>query len=195
MSAHHAHLRAVLDRASESDIEAGSTWYPEAARIARRIGRTYGLPFHRAAGIIAALSPRQQWAVNVRSAERVAEAYASGVAMPPPVGMGRSVDQAWRIANGERPLDVLNGPKVRAFYRNIIGQHDHVTLDTWALRALGERGVEAPNPALRRAAELAYREVAAERGFTPAQAQAIAWVVIRQSGYVRSNGVAVRKVA
>lgn len=195
MGVHHAHLRAVLDRATESDVEHGSSWYPEAARIARRIGRANGLPFHRAAGIIAALSPRQQWSVNVRSAERVAAAYSEGAGTPPPVGMWVSLNAAWRIANGERPLSVLRGPKVRAFYRNIVGQHDHVTLDTWALRALGERGVEAPKPALRRAAEECYREVAAEYGYTPAQAQAIAWVVVRQDGYTRSNGVRVRKVA
>jgi hypothetical protein len=53
--------------------------------------------------------------------------------------------KAWRIACGEDPDAVLSGPKVRAFFANIMGDVDAVTIDVWAARAAeGRRNDNAP---------------------------------------------------
>lgn len=102
-------------------------------------------------------------------------------------------DQAWRIANGEAPLSVLRGPKVRAFYANITGDADAVTVDVWAVRAA--RGDQACVPdgrgrlryaddgtvSAREYREYAdvYRRAARRLGVTPRECQAAVWVAVR----------------
>lgn len=173
-------IRRAYADASAADRADGMAWYATANAAADAIGARYGLPRHAAAGIIAALSPRQQWAANVRAAERVAAAAANGDAAPPKVGLGSNVAKAWRIANGEDPDSVLGGPKVRAFYANITGDLRAVTVDVWAARAAYGRA-DAPVPAGRRYARLAdaYRAVADSLGVAPRDLQAAVWVHVR----------------
>jgi hypothetical protein len=77
---------------------------------------------HRAAGVIAALSPRMPWARNL---ELAARAYADGRASGT---LGMSCRAADAILAGAHPLDVLGGPKVRAFYTLIVDPADRVTV-------------------------------------------------------------------
>lgn len=171
--------RAYRD-ASAADRAAGLEWYARADAAADDIGRRYGIDRVRAAGIIAALSPRQQWAANVRAAERVAAAAANGDDAPPKVGLGSNVAKAWRIAQGADPADVLGGPKVRAFFANITGDLRAVTVDVWAARAAYGRA-DAPVPAGRRYDRLAaaYRDVADRFGVAPRDLQAAVWIHVR----------------
>lgn len=189
-----AHMRrrilAAYAAASADDLAAGLAWYRRAAEAAASI-----LPADpaRAAGVIAALSPRCQWSTNVGWAAAVIEAAARGEASPPAVHTSAMRAQAWRIARGEAPLDVLRGPKVRAFYRNITGDLTAVTVDVWAARVAdgdyrphptkaGLLGA-IPSPAGRRYALIAraYREAAAVIGRAPRDVQAAVWVHVRGS--------------
>lgn len=124
------------------------------------------------AGIIAALSPRMQWSVNVRKAREV---FASGTTR----ALGQSVRAAERIHAGE-PVDaVLKGAKTRAFARNCAGDLEPVTVDVWALRAAGVIDRDAPTTVQYRDIEHAYKIVARERKLPPAILQAIAWYAVR----------------
>lgn len=67
-------------------------------------------------------------------------------------------------------LAVTYAPKVRAFYRNLMGDLDHVTVDVWAARAAG---VDPANFRYRRAAQLS--------GVAPAELQSVVWVNQRGS--------------
>jgi hypothetical protein len=89
--------------------------------------------------------------------------------------------QAWRIANGEAPLAVLNGPKVRSFWANIMGDTDAVTCDVWAVFvALGRKDERmVSTPARYRMVADAYRRAAAILGVTPRGCQAAVWVDAR----------------
>lgn len=162
----------------------GLAWYARAESEARRLGSTYELTTRHAAGIIAALSPRQRWSTNIAAAERVCAAAHAGLANPPRVGLGPNVAKAWRIANGEDPADVLGGPKVRAFFANITGDHDAVTVDVWASRAAYGRD-DAPVPAGRTYERLAenYRRAAALLGIPPRELQAAVWVHVRGEAF------------
>lgn len=182
-------LLAAYGQATADDLAQGLAWYGRAADAARAM-----LPAEprRAAGVIAALSPRAQWAVNLRWAAEIIDAAERGESEPPSVHTRAMRGQAWRIANGADPLDVLNGPKVRAFFANITGDLDAVTVDVWATLA-----AEGPN--VRRAKYIpgkgapiiapsggryaliarAYRETAAIVGIPPRDLQAAIWVNIR----------------
>lgn len=106
-------------------------WYRESRRVARALARKHGVSLATAAGVIAALSPRQQWSANVAGAD---DLLGGGTGC----GFAKNRDKAERIANGERPLDVLSGPKVRAFYRAIMGDQDAAVVDVWMWRAMGQ---------------------------------------------------------
>lgn len=167
-------------RPDVASLTAARDWYRLAGSTAGRLGRRYGVSKSTAAGVIAALSPLQTWKGNVGAAERILSARASGAASAPKVGLGRNVAKAWRIAQGERPLSVLSGPKVRRFYRNIMGDLSAVTVDRWAARACGVPDTYPSTDARYRACEDAYRRAAALLGgIEPAELQAIVWVAIR----------------
>jgi hypothetical protein len=170
-------LRAHWQDTTDADRIAGIGWYDRALAASAQI--TPDDPA-RAAGIIAALSPRCLWATNVRWARDVVSAHDSGALVPPPVHTTKMRPIAWRIAQGTAPLEALNGPKVRAFFENIMGNHRRVTVDVHAAYAAEGRRVKA-SPAGRRYAniERAYQEVADEVGISPRDFQAAIWVHVR----------------
>jgi hypothetical protein len=164
-------LTALVGKAPPSAWTAGGSWYEDAGRVCARMARAYGCSKATAAGVVAALSPRLQWGPNLRAADAVL----AGVT---PSGVFRaSLKKAQAIAAGARPLDVLSGPKVRAFYRAIMGDRTAAVVDVWVLRAVGwTRSVtEKAYRAIARALEL----TAARLGTTVAQLQAVAWVAVR----------------
>jgi hypothetical protein len=116
-------ILAAYVKSSDDDIADGMSWYPRALALATELDPTN---VERAAGIIAALSPMTAWPLNVK---RAREMYATGTT----VGLSNSVKAATRIYNGEAVLDVLNGPKVRSFYLNIMGDDAGVTVDRHAI--------------------------------------------------------------
>lgn len=165
---------------SELTRAAGIGWYREARREARAIARELpaGLGEAAAAGIIAALSPRAQWSVNLRGARAIAAARRRGDIEAPAVGLPDARAKAWRIAHGEAPLDVLGGAKVRAFYAAIRSGGDaDAVIDIWAARAAGlDRN---PRPSEYDALAAAYAAVADEVELSPAELQATVWMQVR----------------
>jgi hypothetical protein len=129
-----------------------------------------------AAAVLAALSPRVQWADNVHGA-RVLYGLAEGRLR----AFCRQVRKARAIRAGADPDAVLRGPKERAFWRAITGDVDSVTVDRWAyLAAMGEpsgrRGIPAPMYARLAAA---YADAADLVGESPRDMQAIVWGIER----------------
>lgn len=158
---------------ADTDARAqGVAWYTEARAKVRAMARTHGVTRACAAGVVAALSPRLQWAVNVRAAEVV---LAGGV----PSGVFKtSFHKAMRIyRGGERPLAVLAGPKTRAFYRALMGDDHSAVVDVWVLRAVGWTRSLTDKVYRRIAGALA--RAAALVGVPVATLQAVAWVVVR----------------
>lgn len=177
-----ARVDGWLNAATAQDLADGLAWYDRARREAERMAVDSGLPVRSCAGVIAALSPRCQWASNVRAAEKMIRSAGAGEAEPIVNGTLGNRAKAWRIARGEDPDAVLGGPKVRAFYANIMGDTDAVTVDIWAARAA--EGRENPNAPVRRRYELcaeAFRHVGRRRGMHPRDVQAAVWTVYRRT--------------
>lgn len=165
-------LLSVFRSASKRTKREGAAWYADASRVARKLARLYGVSHATAAGVIAAISPRLTWKYNVRAAEMVL-AWADKV----PGVFKASLAKAWRIRRGERPLKVLSGPKVRAFYRALMGDESAAVVDVWTARAAGvspehaSRHYDTVAQALTLAANQARTSVA--------RLQATAWVQVR----------------
>ena len=116
----------------ESKTEAlNGGWYRESRRTARALARKHGTTLATAAGVLAALSPRVQWSASINGADHILSGGDTGP------GFNQNVEKACRIRDGERPLDVLGGPKVTAFYRAIMGDRDAAVIDVWMWRAMG----------------------------------------------------------
>ena len=160
--------------------EAGD-WYRNAHDQCRIIATSLEMPLDTFLGVVAALSPQMNWKYNIREAVRLVHGMRC-------LGYGRNIAKAKRILlNGEQPLDVLGGNKVRAFYCNLRdgGANDqHVTIDTWALRiALGKDGytqkISGITDKQYKRLVKAYQQVAAEFGILATELQAITWVHVR----------------
>ena len=156
---------------------AGASWYAAAEHAAAEMWPERP---DLAAGVIAALSPRCQWVTNLAWARTMIAAARRGDAVPPAVHTTAMRGQAWRIANGEAPLSVLNGPKVRAFYANVSGEdRDAVTVDVWAIRAAIPGHPESIPVRTLRAVQDAYRRAARIAGVDASAMQAVVWVQVR----------------
>lgn len=152
----------------------GRVWYQTARAECRHLAIEYGTDVQMVAGIVAALSPRIQWANNLRQAD-------NALAGRPVKALGNSVRNAARIIAGESPETVLRGPKTRAFWRALCGDPDAVVLDVWMLRAFGHDR-DTVTPYQYRLFSETVRQLAWSVGETPAVFQAIVWCAIRRKG-------------
>lgn len=161
--------------------EKGTAWYQTAQDEARSLAKQYKTTYRIAAAVIAALSPRTKWEQNKGDARAILRAVASGSRIKPKVtAYNRNRDKAWKIAKGGKPSDVLSGPKVTAFYANIMGDYTRVTVDIWIARIVEPYH---HNPAIRPAhyalIESAVVSAASKVETYPAVLQAICWVTIK----------------
>lgn len=85
--------------------------------------------------------------------------------------------KARAIAAGGKPLTVLSGPKVRAFYRALVGDDSAAVIDVWTVRAAGwlTSLTERAYALVSRALEIAARKL----NTSVTRLQAVAWVAVR----------------
>ena len=175
-SAMAAQLVDLCRTADPDVVRQGAEWYPSAHAEASRLAEAYGPDVPRAAGVIAALSPRLRWWVNVREAGRC-------LAGERPTAIGANVRKAEAIRDRVGHwADILGGPKTRAFAATIENP-DHptaVVVDTWALRAAGWP-TETVTPKQYDVVAEAYRLAAKDLGWLPSATQATAWILTRGS--------------
>lgn len=118
---------------SPSEFAGAVGWYPSAYGWCAEVAKTYGLPVETVAGIVAALSPNLNWNKNKEQALRFIEFSVSGKPLVGFMAYPANVAKAKRIFDGESPLNVLGGDKVRSFYRNLLLDDTVVTIDRHAL--------------------------------------------------------------
>lgn len=164
--------------ATTEQREQGHAWYSTAHEIARDQAAEHLVPIEVTAGILAALSPRLSWAKNVLYAERMLSSLGTldrGL-------LGRSLMHGRAIYDGAAPLDVLNGPKTRAFYQAILsaGESKDAVIDVhaWAMLT-GERGGAAPTVKQYRDAASRMSSAAKILGVGVHDVQATGWLTWR----------------
>lgn len=163
--------------ATPQQLAQGMRWYQSAHDTALMIS---GGDVYAGAGVLAALSPQTSWDENVK---RAARAFADG---KPSGHVGDALRKAARCMAGEDPATVLPmESKTGHFYRCIIDPDntDAVCVDRHAHDvAVGERwgdDIDRGLSSKKRYSIIAnaYREAARQAGVTPAEMQAVTWVV------------------
>jgi hypothetical protein len=188
-----ANILAVY-RGAPSDLsDDGMDWYINAHNVAREMANKYGISVSQAAGIIAALSPMNQWDNNKAKAIQLCEQGGffavyfdekgkekNGIGLPDNVRKASAIFFGWNT-----PEEVLGGDKVNAFYRTILDPFGYVrpTVDRHAFDiAVGERTDNKRRGILSRKGMYeifadAYIEAARIEGISAPQMQARTWVI------------------
>lgn len=170
----------------------GEYWYDTAQMIAYDLSTKYGVELAKVAGVIAAVSPQNQWANNVRLAEKIVSRYVAGIDVVEAGGyLGLGLNKAKQIlesdGNTETIKTILSGRKIVSFFRNIMGARNVVTVDGHAYNvALFGMERQSINSTPRKLTdkvygevEDAYREAAKIAGINQVSMQAITWTVYR----------------
>jgi hypothetical protein len=178
----------TLQQATAAEVFAGLTWYRDSldyvAALVKDAQRQGEIPSGRIcrralAGMLAALSPNKTWTINVGLVLQVlrhrdAKQYKGQVA------------KALAILDGADPLDVLRGPKERAFFECLADSDgtDAVTIDGHAFSVWIGRLVYTSRARvgrrLYRLAQGDYQKAARQVGLKPHQLQAITWLAHRR---------------
>lgn len=180
-------ILAIYDAAREEHVAEGKIWYQGALETARNIA--VGTPYttEQIVGIMAIISGKLYWYHNEVYPRYIVDNYSKGIPVTEwktPEGKGLYVtmkvrEQCVAILEGEDPR-VFLGQKTAAFFANILGNQDVVTVDRWAMRVavLDEKVKSATRAASRKIGE-AYMEAAMARATTPGACQATAWIAYR----------------
>lgn len=169
--------------ASPGEWKHGQEWYINAHERAQALHDDVRV----GAEIIAVLSPRIQWPVNLRDAEELVAGKEVGFS-----AYGTNVSKAWDILlEGKTLAEVTKGgPKSKAFAHNIQSapadcECSCVTLDTHMMSIFGLHHSILQRKGVYEALSQGVRDAAAAFGLIPMQAQAIAWLTQKE---VRRNG-------
>lgn len=191
-SRNQKHIQALLDLASAAETAGGLTWYQQASQVAITLADRYEIKEEQAAGVIAALSPRNKWERNLIDAENLIAAYVAGGAEAcedvKVCTFGANKAKAVRIleeafADGGVFI-ILSGPKLKEFYGCIRGLDD-VCIDGHAYSIwFGDRVTLAKVPSigkkLRAEIKKDYLAVAQKNNLKGYEVQAITWVAHRR---------------
>ena len=194
-------ISGMLQLASQADILSGLDWYKRAHKLGVRLIHAYdGLTLGQAVGVIAALSPNNKWTRNCTDAEAMIKTWHMGA---DPMGVkvctfNKNKAKAAAILaltaddlETDTIAEILNGRKVVAFYRSIMGDPDAVCVDGHAYAVwIGERipTTQTPSLGVKLYADIARAyQLVAKRSYelcgttlTPTQAQAVTWVTYRR---------------
>jgi hypothetical protein len=176
-------------RASACDHADGVEWYDRAGAHADSLAAASPFTFEQCAAVIAVLSPQTPWPANRATATLFVRWAAAGHKRMPKTGSGflANREKAWAIlTTGD--LSYVRGPKVSAFFANITGDLNAVTVDLWMMRLLDPDWNErAPQGrAYERAAD-DIRFVASLVGKPPRDVQATVWTYIRRVTLTGTN--------
>ena len=192
-----ANIRRTLESATPSQIQRGMRWYREFSAACLESAAKAGFLAGRNAtrrqtiiGIAAAFSIQRSPNCNLATLHRFVVDMLAGYSKPQRGKCWHTPQQdakALAIWNGTDPSDALTGPKESAFYANILGDPEHVTVDghayaIWTGQRITTNKISVPSKGPQRAACIEdYRSVAAEYGITPSDVQAITWVSWRDT--------------
>lgn len=171
-------ISRVFNRATEDEFKAGMTWYNEATGIVYDLSEASRYTVGQVAAAMAHLSPRLRWNQNVAAIELlVLEDFIPGYVMSGPAGRAR---KALLAADPEATFG-KKAKKTLNFSRNCAGDVNAVTIDVWAARVVGITESQLKLEGVYEAIAHCFRLAAKRAGITPAQMQAITWIVVRGS--------------
>lgn len=174
-----AQILAYYNLATKREIADGKLWYANAYNTCKQLSELYDVPLFTVVGILAALSPRNKWERNVQDTEAVLVHGENATVAT----FTRNKVKAVRILNGEQPLDVLSGNKVRSFFTCIIS-NDDVCIDSHAYAVACGYGEHVTPKRIGDKQyfeiQVAYCKAASTLGLYGNQLQAITWLAYKR---------------
>lgn len=178
-----SNILGLYIQATLEDLEQGMSWYPRAKSYCLYLSQQYNVPITKTAAVVALLSPRNKWERNKTDAKALFEAYVNNedLHQVKVATFNRNRSKAVAVIEGSEPTCFF-GPKTRAFYKNILGSADSVTVDTHAYSvAMGKRQVgKSITRPLYRKIERDYKEASSLLGIKPYELQACTWVTFKR---------------
>ena len=181
--------------ATTQEINLGCDWYPSAHKIARMISLRYNVPVSTVVGVIAALSPQNEWSRNIIDAEAMCKLHQSHATRKDLQRLkvctftkNKTLAISMLTLPAIEAHVILTGDKRLEFYNCIYRPHlDDVCIDGHAYSVwLGERVPTHKAPTigkkLRKQIKQDYRDACAflneelNTSYTAADIQAITWV-------------------
>lgn len=177
---------AVYASATPAQRADGLSWYHVAHKFAGDVAKIAGCSLEAAAAAIAHTSVNAKWSSNQGMVRNVADMVAAG---RPYEGSWEWQEKAYKNLSEDAAVIWASEDayKIRNFALNIIdaGRGREVTIDRWA-RAVAEGHQDTrpvPTGKLYDRVAAAYQRAADMIGITPAQCQAVCWVVIRGESF------------
>ena len=187
MTQYTRNILKVFAQCTGAELQHGMRWYKDAEIAGQNIADKYQLPLHIVVGVIAALSPTNEYGQNIRNADTMCRIFVDGgyVEDTKPSTYNTMRDKAWSILqsmphNIDDVAFILNGPKITDFAYCIMG-NDVCVIDghAWCIANNDRRTLqEVPNIGKKLRAELqeCYRRAGKKHGMTAYQMQAATWV-------------------
>ena len=177
------YFRILQDAGTDDMLRQGAEWYPKAWNECQQISKAHGISAQRAAAVMAVTSPRARWSKNLQATRAIVEDSFRPV-------YKRRANYGILTKNGAKGLAVMSehfysrlvtGPKVSAFYANIVGRTDLVTVDSLMSKAAGYGSDVSPK--IRGEVTEACENLATVFDTNPRDMQAAIWIAYRGSAY------------
>ena len=186
-------IKAIYLLSTTQEKIDGANWYKSAHKIALNLADDYGLTLQTAAGVIAALSPRNKWSRNVIDAENLIETFVRDPESAVNIKVctfNKNKEKALNILKADQDFytenvrDILKGPKLIEFFNCILGVED-VCIDghaycIWNGSRTSLKDVPSIGVKLRKEIKSDFKKAAAKFKISPAEIQAITWVAWRR---------------
>lgn len=127
-------LWRMLWQADEIDTHEGQLAYTRYATLLRQLADCYGVAFDRTVAGFVAMSPNNDYFGNLKSLVTVLHNFTTGIPAEQTVisTYRHCMERAWSYIDGSVDfMTTVKGPKIRAFYQNILDPSDPepVTID------------------------------------------------------------------
>ena len=181
-------INKVFKQATTEEVQHGLTWYQDAQDACQDMADTYELPLVIVVGVLAALSPTNEWGRNKKDTNKMLSVFTSGGHCEDcaPCTYKTMRDKAWLILSNGIAQDIpaiaktLNGPKITDFFLCIMGS-DVCVIDghAWCIANADRRTMqEVPSigKKLRKELQTAYSKAGKRHNMTAFEMQAATWV-------------------
>lgn len=176
----------VYDQADQIDKQEGMLAYERYHATMRIIADFYKFGFCQTVAAFVSLSPNNNWKGNLMSTISLIEGIQAGTNLEEirTTSYKHCRDRAYQYALGNKDfLMETKGPKIRAFYHNIInpGCKKHITVDghmfnLWLGTKMTMKDIAMLRPQPKyRDAEKDFKMAARRLGIIPCQLQAVLW--------------------
>lgn len=177
--------------ASPQVLQEGISWYSKANSFCESLAKEHDLPIRLVAGLTALFSPMKSWEMNQRLVREWCECQNCGTFSLQKKRAIQLFSETVLIRSNEEQdkyiQKVLNGPKTKNFYHNIVYPtiSNHVTIDTHIQKDLIP-GIYL-TPKRYRDLEFIIQEQAVEHKIIASALQAVLWVDIKREKKVKDK--------